>query len=443
MERLPTFSFVDLFAGIGGFHGALSSIGGLCVLASEIDEHAASVYEQNWGIRPEGDIREFASKERVTLPKRGQKISVLTAGFPCQPFSKSGKQRGMEEDRGTLFDNIMNIIQKRHPSVVMLENVRNLAGPRHRHEFEYIVERLRSTGYHLSAEPSVFSPHRIREEFGGRPQIRERLFITATYSPRKRNHDPGKLVLPPEVSKEDVHDWNILNFLDDQISDNDCSTLSDEEILWIEGWEEFCRSIRKRTGKKLPGFPLWSDEWIRPSTNTSRTRRLTGLPEWKKTFLRNNWAFYDAHSRVIDGWRRKVGVDSFPASRRKLEWQAQDAESMWDCTLHLRPSGIRVRRLTYVPALVAMAQTSIIGPLKRKLTPTEAARLQGLPEGFDFGMQPLSKTYHQLGNGVNVGVVQQVLSAHVLRDRELLLPREPGLVAAVEDYVTRLRHGRG
>lgn len=422
---------MDLFAGIGGFHGALSSIGARCILASEIDPFAASVYERNWGIRPEGDIRGFASAQRVTRPKRSEKISVLTAGFPCQPFSKSGRQEGMREDRGTLFDNIMHIVEKRHPSVVVLENVRNLAGPRHHHEFDYIINRLRAAGYQVSAEPSIFSPHRIRQEFGGRPQIRERLFITATYAPRRRNHDPGKLVLPEDVVKEDIHNWNILDFLDSMPTDTQVSDLTVEEVKWIDTWEQFVQVMRTRVGAKLPGFPLWSDEWTVPKNDRTRSRRLTGLPDWKKTFLKNNWAFYDSHSHVIDKWRRRHQVESFPTSRRKFEWQAQDAESLWDCTLHLRPSGIRAKKLTYLPALVAMSQTSIIGPLRRRLTPSEAARLQGLPDGFDFGVQPASRTYHQLGNGVNVGVVQQVLRAHVLRDRELLVGREPDLVAAI------------
>ncbi len=434
MQEKSEFTFVDLFAGIGGFHGALSAMGGRCILASEIDEYAAAVYERNWGIRPEGDIREFASAKRVTLPRRDQKISVLAGGFPCQPFSKSGKQEGMGEERGTLFENIMCLVERRHPSVVLLENVRNLAGPRHRDEFRYIVERLRNAGYQISQEPSVFSPHRIREEFGGRPQIRERLFIAATYCPRRKNNDPGKLLLPPEILKDDVHDWNILDFLDERSNRDETENLTEEEVRWIDAWELFQKSIRNRSGTRLPGFPLWSDEWIKPSSARSREKRLVGLPDWKKSFLKSNWNFYDAHSSIIDKWRRSSNVDSFPPSRRKLEWQAQDEQSLWGCALHLRPSGIRVKRLTYVPALVAMSQTSIIGPLKRKLSTREASRLQGLPDDFSFGDQPLSKTYHQLGNGVNIGVVQQVLRAHVLRDQEILKEKEQGLVTAAISF---------
>jgi len=238
-------------------------------------------------------------------------------------------------------------------------------------------------------------------------------------------------VLPPEVIKDDVQDWNILKYLDQVSKDDPANSLTDEEIRWIEAWESLQKTIRRRSGTRLPGFPLWSDEWTAHHPNRYRERRLSGLPDWKKSFLKNNWDFYEAHSSVIDKWRRSSDVASFPPSRRKLEWQAQDEESLWGCALHLRPSGIRVKRLTYVPALVAMSQTSIIGPLKRKLTTREASRLQGLPDNFDFGDQPVSKTYHQLGNGVNIGVVQQVLAAHVLRDVDLLAHREPGLVSAV------------
>jgi DNA (cytosine-5)-methyltransferase 1 len=118
------FKFIDLFAGIGGFHAALSSMGGKCVAAVEFDKNAADIYELNWGINAFADITELANEDGVKIPKH----DVLTAGFPCQPFSKSGSQRGMEETRGTLYWNILKIIEKHHPSIVLLENVRNLAG---------------------------------------------------------------------------------------------------------------------------------------------------------------------------------------------------------------------------------------------------------------------------------------------------------------------------
>ena len=106
----------------------------------------------------------------------------------------------------------------------------------------------------------------------------------------------------------------------------------------------------------------------------------------------------------------------FPASRRKFEWQAQDEQSLFDCVMHFRPSGIRAKRATYVPALVAITQTSILGGPLRRLTPREAARLQGLPDWFEFPGQPDALTYKQLGNGVNVAVVRYVASTLIAMD---------------------------
>ena len=114
------------------------------------------------------------------------------------------------------------------------------------------------------------------------------------------------------------------------------------------------------------------------------------------------------------------GVKDFPPSRRKLEWQAQDIGSLWDCLMHFRPSGLRAKPPTYVPALVAITQTSIVGKKRRRLAPREAARLQGFPDEFSFAGQPDAKTYKQLGNGVNVGVVWNVLKMHCDRDRRIL-----------------------
>ena len=101
--------------------------------------------------------------------------------------------------------------------------------------------------------------------------------------------------------------------------------------------------------------------------------------------------------------------------------------------MHFRPSGIRAKAPTYLPALVAITQTSIIGSRARRLSPREAARLQGLPEWFDFGDQAASATYRQLGNGVSVGAVWHVLREHVRRDEDLLKWTCPELLTDVLD----------
>lgn len=422
----PSFTFVDLFAGIGGFHAALTALDGECVQAVEIDRAAAAIYRSNWGVDPAGDITELANNDRVLIEPH----DVLAAGFPCQPFSKSGAQRGMDETRGTLYWNILRIVEECRPKVVLLENVRNLAGPRHRHEWQLIVETLREQGYRVSDTPAVFSPHLLPPEMGGRPQIRERVFVTATLA-EGEDLTASPAVTPRPVAGWDPHTWSLEHDLPLSAEGDIASCkLSKSERLWINAWDEFVRMMRKvRDGRRLPGFPLWADHWV----HEDDLEYDNDTPPWKVDFLLKNAAFYTAHRKHIDPWTRKWGVytDAFPASRRKLEWQAQDTPRLWDTVMHLRPSGIRAKSASYVPALVAITQTSIVGPRERRLSPREAARLQGLPDWFDFGDQSNATTFRQLGNGVNVGVVWHVIRQHVQRDEEILKRTAPSLVDAV------------
>ena len=416
-----TFKFVDLFAGIGGFHAALGAMGGECVYASEIDKDAARIYQRNWGLKPDGDITLAANEEVMEVPPH----DVLVGGFPCQPFSKSGKQMGMEETRGTLFWNIARIIEVHKPSIVLLENVRNIAGPRHIHEWEVIIQTLRQLGYRVSKEPMVVSPHLIRREFGGRPQVRERVFIAATRIPagkKDRNTDTEIPDLSAVMMNWDPQSWKLdkdlpLEKLTTIASKKDVA-LVDTEIKWLEAWNEFTEIMRvELKGEKLPGFPIWADDWVL----TSKLTIPHGTPDWKENFLHKNAEFYTKHKKVLDAWLKKWNhLEDFPPSRRKLEWQAQNAKNLWETVLHFRPSGIRAKRPTYLPALVAITQTSIIAKQKRRITIREAARLQGLPDWFDFIDQANSLTYKQLGNGVNVGAVYNVIKAQVLRDLDLL-----------------------
>lgn len=439
MALEPAFRFADLFAGIGGFAAALTAFGGKSVYSVEIDPAAAKVYELNWGHSPLGDITEDANETVMNVPPH----EVLAAGFPCQPFSKSGAQRGMDETRGTLYWNILKIVQVHHPTVLLLENVRNLAGPRHRHEWQVIIETLRDEGYRVSETPAVFSPHQLPPDRGGRPQVRERVFITATYNPEGigAGIDPDPVVSPrTRFDGFEPTEWALDDFLDPDHHVSGCD-LSEQEKLWIDAWNDFVELMwEAREGRRLPGFPLWADSW--PTTAAKAADLVEQIaspatPAWKRDFLIKNTEFYQAHHTLIDRWAARWGVytDAFPPSRRKLEWQAQDTPRLWDTVMHFRPSGIRAKRPTYLPALVAITQTSIIGPRGRRLSPREAARLQGLPDEFTFGTQPDSATYRQLGNGVNVGAVWNVLKAHVARDEDILKRTDTGqrILTAVLD----------
>ena len=121
-KRLLTgYTFIDLFAGLGGFRIALESLGAKCVYSNEWDVPVQKVYAENFGDIPEGDITQV---DENTIPDH----DILCAGFPCQAFSISGKQRGFEDSRGTLFFDVARIVKAKRPKVVFMENVKNFVG---------------------------------------------------------------------------------------------------------------------------------------------------------------------------------------------------------------------------------------------------------------------------------------------------------------------------
>ncbi len=441
--RGGAFRYADLFAGIGGFHAMLDHAGGRCVYVSEIDAAARATYERNW-IDPLPEAERPVVNTDITLDTaEGQSVrvaahDVLAAGFPCQPFSKSGFQRGMDEARGTLFWNIARVLEACKPSVVLLENVRNIAGPRHEREWDVIIRTLRELGYRVPEEPTVFSPHLLPPGRGGTPQVRDRVFILGTYIGRERvaaelaaGEVPVRTVPRAPVDGWDVDRWRAEWILDpdESIKDLHRYRLDADETAWVDAWDDLVKRVRARTGTRLPGFPLWADHWV--PERTLDDEELAYLPAWKRKILVSNARFYDEGKPVIDAWRdAHPEFRSFPASRRKLEWQARDLESLWDALMHFRPSGIRAKEPSYLPALVAINQTSIYGPRRRRVTPHEAARLQGFPDEFGFGDQKDAASYKQVGNGVAVGAAWHVFREHVLRDADDLPAH---LVAAVRD----------
>ena len=172
------FSFVDLFAGIGGFRIALQQLGGKCLFSSEWEPHAKETYLQNFGEIPFGDIKKFtavnASGDATvhSIPKH----DILAAGFPCQAFSQAGKQLGFNEARGTLFFEILKIAKVQKPRVLLLENVKRLKTHDQGRTFMVIVNSLRELGYKVYAKV-------LRAHDYGLLQNRERIFIVAFDKP--------------------------------------------------------------------------------------------------------------------------------------------------------------------------------------------------------------------------------------------------------------------
>lgn len=163
----PKFTFIDLFAGIGGFRMALQNIGGKCVYSSEWDEQAKKTYFINYGEIPFGDITKESTKSFIP-----DNFDVLCAGFPCQAFSLAGKRLGFEETRGTLFFDVAEIIRRKRPKAFFLENVKGLLIHNKGKTIQTILKVLRDDLDYYVPTPQIVNAMNF-----GVPQHRERVYI--------------------------------------------------------------------------------------------------------------------------------------------------------------------------------------------------------------------------------------------------------------------------
>jgi DNA (cytosine-5)-methyltransferase 1 len=207
-KSLSGYKFIDLFAGLGGFRLSLESFGAECVYSNEWDKHAQEVYKMNFGETPEGDITQVDEK---SIPDH----DILCAGFPCQAFSISGKQRGFEDSRGTLFFDVARIVKEKQPKVVFLENVKNFASHDEGRTLEVVKNTMEGLGY-------TFHHKVLNALHYGVPQKRERIYMVCFRNdlmindfqypePVKLDKYVEHLLLPDEdvvgqiVERTDVH----------------------------------------------------------------------------------------------------------------------------------------------------------------------------------------------------------------------------------------------
>ena len=423
--------FVDLFAGIGGFHLALASQGHECVFASEKKEALAKLYNENYGIEVNRDITQIPVSK---IPSH----DLLCAGFPCQPFSKAGSQKGLlDESNGSLFNRIVEILDFHKPEFFILENVRNLESHDGGNTWSYIKDQLENVlGYHIKKR--ILSPHHF-----GIPQHRERFFIVGSKT------GLGYFTWPQKIETQ----TNISDYLD--TNPRSLRKLEAEKVYVLDLWQEFLDRIPKE--EKLPSWPIWSMEFgatypfEERTPFSSSTKRLgmskgnfgislkgmsreekfnnlpnyarredNAFPSWKKHYIRSNRAFYEKHKKRIGPVVKKIqelGISSW----QKFEWNIQGGErKIRNYIIQFRGSGVRLKRTDFFPSLVTVStQIPILGWEERYITPEEGARIQSmsgimLPEN-------IGTCFSALGNAVNVQIVKLIAES-------LLSPRsEPNV----------------
>ncbi|MFT4200032.1 DNA (cytosine-5-)-methyltransferase [Gordonia sp. (in: high G+C Gram-positive bacteria)] len=435
MDSSRAFCFIDLFSGLGGFHVALDELGGKGVFAAEWEPTLNALYKTNFGIEAWSDINELKTDDEID--EKVPDHQVLTAGFPCQPFSKAGDQLGFKDTtQGNLFFKVHQILKVKRPRRFILENVPNILHHDGGRTREAIIEMLEELDY--AVRVAHFSPH----EFGI-PQVRDRAYFVGSLDGLDDFEWPEKHKDPTSITR----------VLRDDV--NPTREIPDQTLQAIDMWGDFLK--RSPDSVKMPSFPIWAMEFgatypyedDTPPAAWDRRRKfgLSGLhvhgnfgaeldglsideqyelipshsrrldnfefPRWKRTFIRQNREFHRENAEWIDPWMKDWCPWELPSSFQKMEWNAQgERRDIDDFVLQVRASGIRVKRPTTAPSLIAFTQTQVpilganLAGRRRYMTPQECAKLQSL----DKIALPESElqAYKALGNAVNAKVVKAI-----------------------------------
>lgn len=456
MSKKKPYTFIDLFAGLGGFHLALQQLGCKCVFASELKEDLRKLYQLNF---PELD--EEYLKGDITLVDVNDIPShdILCGGFPCQPFSQAGKRLGFQDEgRGDLFFKICEIIQHHRPRYIFLENVSNLKGHDNGDTWRVIKRELEKLGYYVP-EPEILSPHQF-----GIPQHRRRIYIVGIRKDLAEKSGSKEFVFPKgEKDKQ----CDISRIVDKD--DTDIQPLALKTHQQLKVWQMFLDELKLRN-RIIPKFPIWAMEFdadydyedIAPFKQTKKqlkghkgklgweingpskedclrqlpiyaqTNTADKFPEWKIRYIRQNREFWTENSDWLCTWIEYI--KDWDNSHQKLEWNCRGNNDgdLKHKIIQFRASGIRVKLPTFSPALNLVGTQVPILPwielpqecipvysdeeleqygltqddirFGRYLSTKEAAALQGMGK-LKFGHLSRTRIYEALGNAVNVDIV--------------------------------------
>ena len=385
VENDIPFKFIDLFCGIGGFHQALTNINGTCVFACDIDEKCREVYEDNYKLKPSGDITKV---EIDKIPA----FDILCGGFPCQPFSKAGQQKGFKDDRGNLFFNICSIVKHHNPKYLLLENVRNLSSHDDGNTWRVIYEHIDKLGYYTYKEPVILNVLHFNI-----PQNRERVIIMC------KRKDLGVLPTLPTIPSNPK--LNLTKKINEFICSGQEKYTIDGKLKNVETvWNNFILLLIEHN-ISMPKYPIWTEWW-------DNTFQATDAFYVKyKSWIDKNRDFYHNNISVLENWLLISRQNTnWVGAVRKFEWQAGNLlpeDGMHNVLWSARGSGIRVKRCDYIPTLVAMSMVPVYGPEHRKLSPRELLRLQSFPDTFKFNEKTIHK---QVGNAVNVKMIEHCVN---------------------------------
>tara|TARA_Y100000816_G_scaffold289651_1_gene276553 strand:- start:804 stop:3452 length:2649 start_codon:yes stop_codon:yes gene_type:complete len=328
----------------------------------------------------------------------------------CQPFSKSGYQKGFEDARGNIFFDICKIVKHHKPKYIILENVRNLSSHDKGNTWKIIKENINKLNYYTYPEPLI-----LNTLYFGIPQSRERVVILC------KRKDLGDLPILPEINKKNIIDTSLSNIVE-KTTDKKYD-LKGKFKITHQVWNNFLK-ILKDNKLDVPKYPIWTDWWDSNGENTTVTKTNKKLSKAEnekkikeeqekfynkyKNWIDKNRKFYTDNKIILDPWLKDSRKHKdWIGAVRKMEWQAGDNElDMNKILWSPRGSGVRIKKINYSPTLVAMASMiPIYGPKQRQLTPRECARLQSFSESYKIHKDD-KVAYKQFGNAVNVKMIE-------------------------------------